>query len=180
MKKIALALCAVLSLGVPATANAQDAYLGEIRWFPYNFCPRDWTYANGQTMQVSKYNALFSLLGNTYGGDGVTTFGLPDLRGRVSIAPASGSGLVNHVLGEKGGYDYVTSNYLQLPPYVVTASPSTPVAVSKAPAGADASTTVNVPPSYSVTGSSQPQDNHPPYLVMQACINISGIYPSRD
>lgn len=179
MKKIVLALCAALSLGVPATASAQDAYLGEIRWFPYSYCPRDWTYANGQTMQISKYTALFSLLGATYGGDGVTTFMLPDLRGRVSIAPSSGSGAPYHALGEKGGYDSVTSTYMQLPQYVVTANP-TQVAVSKAPAGADASTTVNVPASFSVTGGSQPQDNHPPYLVMQACINTNGIYPARD
>jgi len=122
---------------------------------------------------------LFSLLGTTYGGNGVTTYGLPNLAGRSVIGSGSGAGgLQPHINGEMSGTETVVLTYSQLPAYVMTANP-TAVAVAKAPAGSDPATTVNVPSSYSATGAGVAHDNRSPYLVMQPCIAAEGIYPSR-
>ena len=83
--------------------------------FGGNFCPRGWSPASGQLMPISRYSALFSVLGTTYGGDGRTTFALPDLRGRVAIGPGNGPGLSSRRLGEKGGVESVTLNSTQIP-----------------------------------------------------------------
>lgn len=179
MKKIALALCAALSLGAPATANAQDAYIGEIRWFAFGFCPTGWSTLAGQSINVAANQALYALIGNTYGGNGSTTFLLPDLRGRVMISNGAGAGLQNYVLGQKGGAETATISYNALPANVVTGS-STPVAVVKAQPGADPATTVNVPSQFNVTGSGQSHGNLQPYLATQACIAMSGVFPTRQ
>ncbi|CAK0753042.1 hypothetical protein CCP3SC1_2180003 [Gammaproteobacteria bacterium] len=83
-------------------------YVGEIRVFAGSFAPGGWFLCNGSTVSVSQYQALFALLGTTYGGDGVNTFGLPDLRGRFNIAVGNGPGLTHRALGEKGGSETVT------------------------------------------------------------------------
>src|SRR5436853_2894344 len=88
-------------------------YLGEIRLFPYNFAPRGWALCNGQILSIAQNTALFSLLGTTYGGNGQTTFALPDLRGRVPISSGQGPGLTNYTLGEVGGNETVSLNVNQ-------------------------------------------------------------------
>src|ERR1700749_3333919 len=85
-----------------------DPYLGEVRLFPYNFAPRGWMLCNGQLLSISQNTALFSLLGTIYGGDGRTTFALPDLRGRTPIHAGQGPGLANHPQGELAGAEAVT------------------------------------------------------------------------
>src|SRR5919109_3928213 len=92
-----------------------DPYVAEIRIFPFNFAPRGWAFCNGQLLPISQNTALFSLLGTTYGGNGQTTFALPDLRGRVPISSSQGPGLSNYDLGEIGGFESVTLTTNQLP-----------------------------------------------------------------
>src|ERR687892_2781265 len=85
-----------------------NPFVAEIRIFPFNFAPRGWAFCNGQIMPISQNTALFALLGTTYGGDGKSTFALPDLQGRAPMHPGQGSGLSDHDLGESGGSDTVT------------------------------------------------------------------------
>ena len=101
--------------GVFPSRNSADPLLAEIIMFAGNFAPRGWAFCDGQLLAVSQYSALFSLLGTTYGGDGRTTFGLPDLRGRTAIHPGTGPGLTNRQLGAKGGSENNTINITQLP-----------------------------------------------------------------
>ena len=100
---IAAALIASLAALGGAKAVAQECMIGEIKMFAGNFAPRSYALANGQLLPISQNTALFSILGTTYGGDGRTSFGLPDLRGRVSISAGNGPGLSNYKLGRKGG-----------------------------------------------------------------------------
>lgn len=92
-----------------------DAYLGEIKLFSGNYAPEGWCICDGSSLSIASYNALYSLLGTTYGGDGVTNFNLPDLRGRVPVGQGQGSGLGNRVLGEKNGSEQVSLSATHLP-----------------------------------------------------------------
>jgi microcystin-dependent protein len=105
----------ILVAGFSAPAAAQDAYLGEIRWVAFNFAPLGWAECNGQIMAISQNTALFSLLGTTYGGNGITTFALPDLRGRVMVHTGMGPGLSNRDMGEVGGAEATTLQVSQMP-----------------------------------------------------------------
>lgn len=96
-------------------SKAQDQMLGEIRMFAGNFAPRGWAFCDGQLLPISSNSALFSLLGTMYGGDGRTTFGLPDLRGRIALHSGHGPGLTNITQGSKGGRENVTLTTLELP-----------------------------------------------------------------
>lgn len=106
----------------PAAAASPDPLLGSISMFGGNFAPRGWAFCDGQLLPISSNSALFSILGTTYGGDGRTTFALPDLRGRVPIHPGTGPGLSNRRLGERGGVESVTLSEAQLPAHSHTAS----------------------------------------------------------
>lgn len=97
-----------------------DPFLAQIVMFGGNFNPRGWAFCDGQILPINQNDALFSLLGTTYGGDGRTTFALPDLRGRVAMHPGNGSGLRSRRLGEKGGIEDVTLNATQIPPLTGT------------------------------------------------------------
>lgn len=105
-----------------------DPFLAQIVMFGGNFAPRGWAYCSGQLMAISSNTALFSLLGTTYGGDGRTSFGLPDLRGRVPIHPGTGPGLSTRRLGQRSGLEYNTMTTLQMPSHthtaIVTAGPA--------------------------------------------------------
>jgi len=92
-----------------------EGYIAEIRMFAGNFAPKNWSYCNGAILNIAQNTALFSLLGTTYGGNGQTTFGLPDLRSRVAVGTGTGPGLSNYVLGQMGGAETVTLNTLQIP-----------------------------------------------------------------
>jgi microcystin-dependent protein len=175
-----------------------DPFIGQICLFGFNFAPKGWAQCNGQLLQISQYQALFSLLGTTYGGNGQTTFGLPDLRGRV---PMHLNG--NHPQGQIGGAESATLNVNQLPPHnhPFTAAGSLPCAsgagtsddpVGKIPAGsatdenyaaaADATgamAPLNVSGTSGVTGSGLPVPILPPFQVMNFCIALEGIFPSR-
>ncbi len=168
-----------------------EPYLGEIRNFGFNFAPVGWALCQGQLLSISQNSALFSLLGTMYGGNGVTTFGLPDLRGRMPLGFGQGPGLNNYVQGEAAGSETVTLLGTQMPSHNHTvAGSSTPTGKSPAgsvpaftSAGASYGTAQDLSMSQTMIGFSgggQPHDNMQPYLVTNWCIALEGIYPSRQ
>ncbi len=169
-----------------------DPYLGEIRMFAGNFAPRGWALCQGQLLAISQYSALFSLLGTLYGGDGRTTFGLPDLRGRVPIHQGHGSGLSNRPIGQKLGSERVALNVNELPVHahpiaqVVPASLGTPlnnvVAQAETPVYVTESENAATPDAAmnASRGGSQPHHNMAPFLAIHFIIALQGVYPSRS
>ena len=167
-----------------------EPFLGEIRIVGFNYAPRGWAQCNGQTMPINQNQALFSLLGTTYGGNGQTTFALPDLRSRVPVHVGQAPGLSPYVQGQTGGSETVTLTGGQLPPHnhtvyaSTTASTKNPTNNVPAMTGAGSSysemrnTTMNAG---MVTGggSGQPHDILQPYLCMNFVIALEGIFPSR-
>jgi len=169
-----------------------EPFVGEIRMFAGNFAPRGWAFCDGQLLAVSQNDALFSLLGTIYGGDGRTTFGLPDLRGRIPIHAGQGPGLSNRRLGTKAGAENVTLTVNQLPSHnhgPLRASSS--LADDFSPAGKtlsttnydlyiDASSNTNMSSSaISSIGGSRSHSNLMPFLCINFIIALFGIYPSR-
>ena len=168
-----------------------DPFMGELRLLGFNFAPRGWAQCNGQLMSIAQNSALFSLLGTTYGGDGVQTFGLPDLRGRTPLHMGQGPGLTFKSQGEISGTESVTLTPQQMPVHnhLVTASSDdatkkNPVGSVPAASGASVySDTANgtmQPSMVNVSGGSQAHNNMQPYLVLNWCIALEGIYPSRN
>ena len=169
-------------------------FVAEIRIFGFNFAPKGWAFCNGQLMPISQNTALFSLLGTTYGGNGISTFGLPNLQGSAPLHPGQGAGLSLRDLGESGGEQNVTLLASEMPAHAHGAL-GFAGAGGQGPtnnAWADAnqrgiseyapSSAQNVPMSpqaLSVTGSSFPHNNMMPYLVLNFCIALQGIFPSR-
>ncbi|MGR8935953.1 MAG: phage tail protein [Gammaproteobacteria bacterium] len=169
-----------------------EPFVGEIRMFAGNFAPRGWAFCDGQLLAVSQNDALFSLLGTIYGGDGRTTFGLPDLRGRLPIHAGDGPGLSPRPLGAKGGEESVTLTVNQLPshehPLQASQGPATDTRpVGNAPAQAPAadvwstrSPAVDMAAdSISYIGGSRSHTNLMPFLCVNFIIALFGIYPSR-
>jgi len=172
-----------------------DFYLGQIFMFAGNFAPRFSAFCDGQILSISTNTALFSLLGTTYGGNGVTTFALPDLRGRVPMGAGSGPGLTPRTLGERSGAETITLTVNQLPSHTHTATlnVSTAAATATSPSGnvlAAAEREVYAPSASMVAasasavtvqaaGGGQPVSVMQPYLVISFCIATQGIFPSR-
>jgi len=170
-----------------------EPFVGEIRMFAGNFAPLGWAYCDGQLLAVANNDALFSLLGTIYGGDGRTTFGLPDLRGRIPIHAGSGPGLSPRALGAKGGAEKVTITTNELPSHTHDASATASTAGSGDPTGRVPANTspTNVystslataqtlsSAAVSSTGGSQSHTNIMPYLCVHFIIALFGIYPSR-
>ena len=170
-------------------------YIGEIRMFAGNFAPAGWAFCDGQLMPISENDALFNLIGTTYGGDGQETFALPNLQSRVPIHQGS-NGTSNYVLAETGGVEQVTLTSNQIPihnhPFLATstgqlASPANAFpAVASGPgldlAGVYALPDTAVSMSVSVTpmGGSQPHDNMIPFLVINFIISLFGIFPTPN
>jgi len=177
----------------PQPAQAQDPFLGEVRMFAGNFAPRGWAFCEGQLLSINQNSDLFSLLGTTFGGDGQTTFALPDLRGRVPLHPGTGPGLSPHQLGQKGGTEMTSLTAAQMPSHshAVKASDANGSAVSPAglvPARNAAGVPVYGPPTLEhlagnaiePAGGGQPHDNMQPYLGLNYIIALQGLYPSRN
>ena len=193
-KNIVSAVVMAATLGfLPATnAVADEPFLGEIMWVGYNFCPRGWAEADGQLLPVSEFSALYSLYGTIYGGDGRTTFGLPDMRGRMSVHTGEGTGLSDYRQGQKGGLEEVTltTNEMPVHNHMINASGG---AVSKNAAGSilgspskkiydapmNATTTLHNT-AVSDTGGGAAHENRPPYLTLRACVALVGIFPTRE
>jgi microcystin-dependent protein len=165
-----------------------EPFVGQIILVPYNFCPDGFFPCDGQTLPISQYQVLYSLLGTTFGGNGTTTFGLPDLRGRAPIHVGQAPGLAPRVLGEAGGAESHTLTAAEMPVHNHTMAASTTQATTTEPqnqfpsaGGAYAATAQTALNAAAVgnAGSSVPHNNMPPFLVMRYCIAHAGIYPSR-
>lgn len=171
-----------------------DPFLGEIRTFAGNFAPRGWALCQGQLLPISQNDALFSLLGTTYGGDGQTTFALPNLAGRIALHQGAGPGLSPRTIGEAGGSEAVSLANQEMPVHNHAAACSNSGANRASPAGSYWSTdpggntgAYNTTDGSQMagmaignTGGGQPHDNLQPYLVINYIIALEGIYPSRN
>lgn len=176
-----------------------DPFLGEIRMVGFNFAPYGWAFCNGQTLAISANTALYSLLGTYYGGNGVSTFNLPNLQSRVPIGMGSGTGLSPYTIGQTGGTEKTTLTANNLPTHThgfalqanngagTTSNPTN--AVPAVPQDADGNPTVAyaatgnatmAPQTTSPAGSNVAFPNLPPYLAVNYVIALQGIYPSRN
>jgi microcystin-dependent protein len=174
-----------------------DQYVGEIRMFAGNFAPVGWAFCNGQILPISQNTALFSLLGTNYGGNGTSTFGLPNLQGMAPMHWGQGPGLTNHEVGETGGEAQVALTIGQLPPHQhpillttvpdTTGTPSAGVALGPSlTMGSNPATLLYGAPtdmammaSQSV-GGGQVHDNRQPYLAVSFIIALQGVFPPRS
>jgi len=172
-----------------------NPYVGQLVLVGFNFPPRGWAYAAGQLMPIAQNTALFSLLGTFYGGDGRSTFGLPNLQGAVAIGQGQSPGLSQYVIGESGGSTTVTLNSQEVPPHthaLQTAggkpNQSSPVANAVADAKETGSlfataTTPQAPMSasaVSTAGGNQPHNNMMPYVALNWIIALQGVFPPRN
>lgn len=167
-----------------------NPFIGEIKMFGGTFAPVGWAMCNGQLMNIADDSALYSLIGTTYGGDGVRTFGLPNLQGRVPLhfgTAATGS----YVLGQQAGTETVTLTAAQLPSHTHPANATTAAGGQNSPAGGSYATGVSIygapgavtpmaPATLAVAGSNQPHDNMMPFLTLTFIIATVGIFPSRN
>jgi microcystin-dependent protein len=169
-----------------------DPFLGQIALLSFNFAPKGWAFCNGQLLSIAQNQALFSLLGTTYGGNGITTFALPNLQGRAAISSGQGPGLSPYTLGQVGGQAGHTLTTAEIPSHThgaATASDTTQMSpqahywapnitqaatYSAAPAGTMAAAAVGL------SGGSQPHENMQPSLALNFCIALVGVFPSRD
>ncbi|MGO9196780.1 MAG: phage tail protein [Acidimicrobiales bacterium] len=169
-------------------------FVGEIRMFGGNFAPSGWAFCDGQSIAISQNSTLFNLIGTTYGGNGTTTFNLPDLRGRRGVHQGTGSGLSTYVIGESGGTETVTLTVTQLAAHTHGATAVTARGTVSAPndntfaqwsddpfAPASTGSPVALSPSaMGAVGGSQPHENRSPFLVVSYIISLFGIYPSQS
>ncbi len=170
-----------------------EPYIGQVCLFGFNYAPRGWALCNGQLLSIGQNSALFSLLGTMYGGDGISTFALPDLRGRVAINQGDFPGLSKYVMGQSGGSETVTLNVTQMPQHIHTGQlhasngaanqeeaqnhllAETAVYTDAAANQVMNASAVTVGP----TGGNQPHPNLQPYLTLNYCIALEGVYPPR-
>ncbi len=178
-----------------------DPFVAEIRIFPFNFAPKGWAFCNGQLLPLSQNTALFSLLGTTYGGDGKSTFALPDLQGNAAMHPGQGQGLSLRSLGQIGGAETVTLLQSEIPFHTHQLNASDSDATTADPAGQlpakgmwDTGTAFGfmgaysgtspgnatmAPQALSLAGGSLPHNNLQPYLTLSFCIALQGVFPPR-
>jgi microcystin-dependent protein len=177
-------------------------FVAEIRIFPYNFAPTGWAFCAGQLMPISQNTALFSLLGTTYGGDGKSTFGLPNLQGSAPMHPGQGPGLTERFLGETGGEQNLTLLISEIPSHTHTVNADTAFGTTADPTNAlymrgnfddgnghtggvqvynngAPNTQMNPIQALSIVGSSFPHQNMMPSLGVNFCIALQGVFPAR-
>lgn len=167
-----------------------EPFIAEIRIVGFDFAPRGWAFCNGQILPIAQNTALFSLVGITYGGNGINTFALPDLQGRAPMFHGAGPGLPPRVLGERDGAENVTLSVNQIPAHTHPIAVSTALADRANPAGtrpgttADATYTTNNPNLAAglqgIAGGSLPHDNMQPSLVLNFVIALQGVFPQRS
>ncbi len=173
-----------------------EPFIGQIIAVGFNFVPVGWLPCNGQLVSISEYDVLFALIGTTYGGDGVSSFALPDLRGRTPISSGQGPGRSNYTMGQQFGSETVTLLANQVGPHSHPLLASSQAGTTNTPGSGVALATsaqtaaflytappTNVPMSSNaigVTGNSQPHENRQPYLAVNYIICFQGIFPSRS
>jgi microcystin-dependent protein len=169
-----------------------DPFVAEIRIFPFNFAPKGWALCDGQLLPITQNTALFSLLGTTYGGDGISTFALPDLQGNAPMHPGQGPGLSLRALGEMGGAETVTLATSELPAHGHTLrananpadtnvpSPASALAQSTGGSLYQASTNAQLAPeALASVGGDLPHNNLQPYVTLSFNIALQGVFPPR-
>ena len=169
MKNLFIACTLLISSAFTPSLKAQasDPYLGQIAFVPYNFVPKNWASCDGQLLSIAQNTALFSLLGTTYGGNGTTTFALPDMRGRVLVHNGQApGGPTTYTMGQTGGTESVTLLITQMPAHSHTVNTVTDE-------GNQNSNTKN-------TGGSQPHENRPPFITLKCIISLVGVFPSQN
>ena len=169
-----------------------EPYIGEIRMVGFNFAPAGWAFCNGQTLPISENDALFTLIGTTYGGDGQETFGLPNLQSRIPVHAGQGPGLTNRTLGEASGTESVTLTEQQMPTHTHQLYGSGNSATEETPQGNVTGQPVtniygNLPPFQEMAqnvvgpaGGNQPHDNVHPFQVISFVIALYGIFPPQS
>ncbi len=167
-----------------------EPFLAEVRIVGFNFAPRGWAFCDGQILPINQNQSLYSLLGTTYGGDGRTTFALPDLRGRTPIHAGQGAGLTSRTLGSKSGEETHVLTTAEMPDHDHVARASTDPVTAPVPAGRvladttiyhDATNGVDLhSSSVSNQGGGQGHPNMQPYLALNFCIALQGLFPSRN
>jgi len=170
-----------------------DPFVAEIRIFPFNFAPKGWAFCDGQILPLSQNTALFSLLGTTYGGDGKSNFALPNMQGNAPMHPGQGPGLSLHDLGETGGSDTVSLLESEIPAHSHAFKASNSDGIAQGPADQLMAGGVGGIAMYAVpgplvqlsgnavapAGGDQPHNNMQPYLTLNFCIALQGVYPPR-
>jgi microcystin-dependent protein len=170
-----------------------DPFVAEIRIFPFNFAPTGWAMCNGQLLPISQNTALFSLLGTTYGGNGQSTFALPNLQGSAPMHTGQGPGLSQRVLGQMSGTTAVTLLQSEIPQHTHALNAQNAPGDTSSPAGNAYARAIGATPyqppggaqvamapqAVGVTGGSQPHNNMQPYLTLNFCIALQGIFPPR-
>ena len=194
---LAAATVVCTSLGFGSTALASEPFIGQIQTFGFNFAPRGWAHCNGQLLSIASNTALFSLLGTTFGGDGRTTFALPDLRGRAAVHPGSGPGLSNITWGQRGGSETRILSVSNLPSHNHTATlhatstngnqtgPANHILANdpredQYSNGAPNVTMNAASVAVGNTGGGQSFSIRDPYLGIYHSIALTGVYPSRN
>jgi microcystin-dependent protein len=170
-----------------------EPFIAEIRIFGFNFAPRNWALCNGQILPIAQNTALFSLVGTTYGGNGQTTFALPNLQARAPMGTGQGPGLSSRDLGENGGQETVTLIASEMPAHNHAIQVNSGNANSQSAAGTYLATEIGPATMYSsgggagmaadalgASGGGQPHPNMQPYLTLNFCIALLGIFPSRN
>jgi microcystin-dependent protein len=174
-----------------------NPFVAEIRIFGFNFAPKGWAFCNGQLLPISQNTALFSLLGTTYGGDGKSTFALPNLEGSAPLQQGQGPGLSLYDLGQSGGEQTVTLLETEMPSHTHGVQATSGAGNVIPPTGAvwatpgagrnvniyhasDANNVTMSPQATSIIGSGLPHNNMPPYLCLNFCIALQGVYPARN
>ncbi|GEJ47108.1 MULTISPECIES: phage tail protein [unclassified Chryseobacterium] len=176
-------------------AQASDPYLGQIAFVPYNFAPKNWAECNGQLLPIAQNQALFALLGTTYGGNGTTTFALPDMRGRVLVHNGQApGGPTTYTMGQIGGTESVTLTVTQIPPHNHTVNAVTADGNQNSPTNSLPADTKILDKEYSDaaanttmkstmvnnTGGGQPHENRPPFITLKCIISLVGVFPTQN
>jgi microcystin-dependent protein len=159
-----------------------EPYIGEIRLVGFNFAPNGWAFCNGQLMDIAENTPLFTLIGTTYGGDGVETFALPNLQGRAMVGLGTGVNGTGYVSGQSGGAEEVVLTTSQIPahglPIAATKTGTRPAPNSGLAPGGSYAPAVAANVQMEPVGQSQPHDNMAPFLVMNFVISLFGIFPT--
>lgn len=167
-------------------------YVGEIRMFGGNFAPVGWAFCDGQLLPISENDTLFNLIGTTYGGDGQSTFALPDLRGRIPVHQGQLAGGTSYMLGEMGGVENVTLTTQQIPSHTHSPNAQTGAGNQSSPQGgvwafSNLTQFNNIPPNVNMAaqaiqpaGGSQPHENMMPFTAVSFIISLYGLYPTQS
>lgn len=193
MRRAAMAVAVVIgsALSGTAVAGGVEPYVGEIMWVPYNFAPRGWATCDGQLLAISQNTALFSLLGTQFGGDGRSTFALPNMQGNLLVQAGQGPGLSSYFIGQTGGEESHTLLINEMPAHSHLLAASDQTATQAHPSGGalakpasgnlygtTADTTL-APTALALQGGGQPHNNMMPYTALTCIIALQGVFPPR-